>query len=185
MTENGTLRQAVAVDVFRELPEISEDMETRPKAQGCMDFVKELAGSETPEEAITFVAYMFQPRFSVWWGHECLRSHPELLDDQDDQMLGLAASWSNSLDETSRQTALDTAMDMAIKSPGVWLALGAGWSGGSLAPEGLDIVPPPPFITPRCVNGAVLSALARAPLDGRDAFIDEYVNMAGVLVSSA
>ncbi|MEM6636293.1 MAG: hypothetical protein AAF667_10405 [Pseudomonadota bacterium] len=185
MSGANNLRQASAQGVFEDLKDITEDMESRPNGEeGALEFIDRLSSGPTPEEAVTFAAYMLIPRYAVWWGHECLRSQPELLDTQDDRMLGMAADWAGAQDEATRWAVLSAAMDVSVKSPGVWIALAAGWSGGSLAAPDYDPVPPPPFLTSRAVNAGVLTLLARAAPEDRPQRISEFASMAKVLATA-
>ena len=62
-------------------------------------------------------------------------------------------------DEERRNHALEQGMASPTKTPGVWLALAAGWSGGSMMGPDAPPVPPPPYLTARAVNAGVLSVL--------------------------
>ena len=54
----------------------------------------------------------------------------------------------------------------------------AGWSGGTMGPLNVSPIPPPPFLTPRAVNAAVLGLLARVDTDHRDEILRGFVEMA-------
>jgi hypothetical protein len=75
-------------------------------------------------------------------------------------------------------------MAAPAKTPGAWLALGAGWSGGSMAPPGMAPVPPPPFLTARAVNAGVLGGLARVAIKQRAAILSACVTMGVRLTES-
>lgn len=175
------LRFEVAQELYDAIPEIEEDVTARPNGHSSVDFIGALAKSETPEEAITYCAYVLPRRFAVWWGHECLRKIDDTLDETDRKMLELAASWVSDPEEDSRYRALDAALEARVKSPGVWVALGAGWSSGSMAGPDLPPVPPPPYLTARAVNAGILSALARIGVDHRDEHLQRFVRMALLL----
>ena len=49
-------------------------------------------------------------------------------------MLALAESWVRYPEEDERCAVLDAGMAGTAKTPGVWVALAAGWSGGSMLP---------------------------------------------------
>ncbi len=80
-------------------------------------------------------------------------------------------------EEDRRYAALDAGMAAPVKTPGAWIALAAGWSGGSMAPSGMAPVVPPPFLTARAVNAAILSAIARVPLKQRAVVLEACVSM--------
>lgn len=179
------LRFEIAADLYKAIPEIEEDVTGRPVDHTSIAFIEALAESATPEEAITYCAYVLPRRFSVWWGHECLKRIEEVLDEQDLEMLALAAKWVSDPNEHSRYDAMDTAMDCSVKTPGVWIALGAGWSSGSMAGPDLPPVPPPPFLTARAVNAGILSALARLDIADRDDSLQRFVRMAKMLTEGS
>ena len=183
-TPPATLRHARAAQLFEAMPEIAEDMEAMPDpAIGTLEFLDQLAASPTPEEAITFAAQALQHRHAVWWAHECLRHLAELLDETDRDMLANAAAWVSEPSEANRIAAQTAAMAAPAKTPGVWVALGAAWSGGSMGPPDLPPVPPAPHLTGRALNAAVLSALARVDQAHRAQALAGFVRMARILAT--
>jgi len=180
-TKRKNLRFEVAHELYEAIPEIEEDVTARPGEHSSIEFITQLAKSPTPEEAITYCAYVLPRRFSVWWGHECLKKIDDTLEDIDRKMLELAAAWVGKPEEDSRYRALDAAMLTDSKTPGVWVALGAGWSSGSMVGPDLPPVPPPPFLTARAVNAGILSALARIDYEHRDEHLQRFVRMALML----
>lgn len=184
-TTRPNFRFEKAGDLFEQIPEAEEDITTPPGAHDAAEFIQVLLNGEIPEEALMFCAYLLPRRMAVWWGHECLMQLEHVLDDNDRFMLQLAAAWVASPREDERYAALDAAMDSRAKTAGVWLALGAGWSGGSMSGADLPPVPPPPFLTARAVNGAILSAIARDDLAHRSETIARFTRMAVKLGESA
>ena len=87
------LRFEIAAELYEAIPEIEEDVTARPGEHPSIDFIDALADSSTPEEAITFCAYVLPRRFAVWWGHECLKKIEDVLSEHDLKMLTLAAAW--------------------------------------------------------------------------------------------
>ena len=166
-----------AKDLFDEIPAAGEDILARPGEEPSLEFLAQLAHSPTPEEAVTFGAYLLPRRKAVWWGHECVRSLIHLLTDQDLRMLQLAEGWVRDPDEPQRIAAMNEAMAARQKSPGVWIALGAAWSGGSMVDASLPKVPPPPHLTPRAINGGILSALARVDNRHRATTLNHFIEM--------
>ena len=174
-----TLRAIKARAVFGVIPEIAVEVELQPEPdERSVDFALRLIDSPTPEEAVTFAAQMFVPRAAVWWGHECLRVSAALLGPDDTVWMERAAHWVGNPSEPVREALLAQAMAESKRGPGAWLALAAGWSGGSMAPPGSPIVPPPPHLTGRGVNAAILMTLARAERASRQGFLKSYLSMA-------
>lgn len=180
----GLQFQTVA-ELYDWVPEIGQDIVTRPRPNmHCLDFVKHLAAGGTPEESATLMAYCLQPRHAVWWSHECLQALPDLLTDQDRGMMALIAAWVAEPDEAHRYAALDAGVEEVVRSPGGWLALGTGWTGGSMSGPGLPVVQVPRYLRGRALNAGVHSALARVPQDRRRRMLDHYVGIGEVLAKS-
>lgn len=167
-----------AQDLFDAFPTAGDDIRARPDGEAPLEFVAVLGRSATPEEAITYAAYLLPRRRAVWWGHECARSLLHLLTEEDRQMLTLAEAWVREPEEEQRVRALMFAMAGKNKTPGVWIALAAGWSGGSMSDPGLPLVPPPVQLTPRAVNAGVLGALARVDNGHRASTLRTFVEAA-------
>jgi hypothetical protein len=178
---SANMRFAQAARLFRDIPQIAEDMSQHPGDETPPAFLRALLTGDIPEEAITFAAYSLLPRYSVWWAHECLTAIAEVLTEEDRQMLAVAAAWVAQPDEITRQRALTAGYGAALRGPGVWVALAAGWSGGSMAAPDQPDVPAPDFLTGRAVNAAVLTALARIPIEQRRLRLGHFVSMAEVL----
>lgn len=177
-TPRPNFRFETARELFEQIPEAEEDLTMAPGDHDVVAYIHLLTQSPTPEEAIACCAYLLPRRYCVWWGHECLGQIDETLDDTDRDMLRLAADWVGSPKEDERYTALDAALEAKSKTPGVWVALGAGWAGGSMVGPDLPPVPPAPYLTARAINAAVLSGLARGDVMQRQEILERFVRMA-------
>lgn len=171
------LRFGTARELFEAFPAALDDMVARPNDRHSLEFIKDLAASATPEDAITFTAYMLDRREAVWWGHQCLHALPDRLSPEDLQMLAYAEDWVRRPEEATRVAALEAGMGSPTKTPGVWIALAAGWSGGSMVGPEQMAVEPPPHLTAKAVNAGVLSVLARADRKARAATLNSFVSM--------
>jgi uncharacterized protein DUF6931 len=171
------LRFSTAKDLFEAFPAALEDMDARPSERSSLEFVKDLAAGQTPEDAITFTAYLLGQREAVWWGHQCLSTLSEYLAPEDHQLLGLAENWVRQPDEGRRNIVMQAGMASPTKTPAVWIALAAGWSGGSMT--GPDAIPvtPPPHLTAKAVNAGVLGVLARVDRGQRAPTLKAFVDM--------
>lgn len=179
------LRVQVAAELFEAMPPIAGLVMARPlPGQHCLDFLRQLVSGQTPEDALTFMAFALPARHGVWWGHECLKTLPDLLTPQDQEMMGLISTWVAEQEDDSRYRALEAGLRAEVHSPGVWLALAAGWSGGSISGRGLPPVSPPVGATGQALNAAINTALARVPQDKRRRTIDHFASMAEVLAKS-
>ena len=180
------LRVQEASQLFKAMPDIEKFFSQKPEeGQHCLDFLRRLRLGPVPEEAISLMAFGLMPRPAVWWGHECLKAAPDLLTDQDKTMMELVVAWVAEQDEPSRYTVMDAGNAVNDKGPGAWLALGAGWSGGSMSQKGLPAVLPPNSLIGQVLNISINAALARVPQDKRRRMLDHYVGMAEVLAKSA
>jgi hypothetical protein len=181
---NGRVRFATARELFETFPTAGEDMAAQPSDAPSLDYLRALVKSRTPEDAVTFCAYLLPRRVAVWWGHQCLTNLPDILAQQDHALLAAAEDWVREPEEERRYAALDAGMAAPAKTPGAWIALAAGWSGGSMAPPGSAPVVPPPHLTARAVNAGVLSAVARVALKQRAAVLSACVSMGIQLTES-
>lgn len=179
------LRFQLAAELFAAVPEMTADVHNTPsEGMHCLDFRRQLLSGETPEEAATFMAYALAPRHAVWWSHECLQATPDLLTDQDKEMLALIASWVGEPDEDHRYAALNAGSAAQPRGPGAWLAMATGWSGGSISAQGLSDIPAPGFAMGRALNAGILSALARVPQEKRRRMLEHYISIAAMLAKS-
>lgn len=179
------LREQLGEDLVTALPDIADMIATQPKGgQRTLDFLRVLMMGKTPEEAITLLTYALAPRHAVWWGHECLQVMPDLVTDNDRELMALAAAWVAEPDEDNRYAALEAGTAAHPRGPGAWLAIAVGWSSGSIAGRDMPAVPPAPHLLARALNACVLTALARVPQDKRRRMLEHYVSMGEVLAKS-
>lgn len=179
------IRFNTAKDLFQAFPVALEDMAAGPSDRPSLEFVKELLSSPTPEDAITFSAYLLGPREAVWWGHQALSLLVDRVGPEDVDLMAAAESWVRQPSEERRAAALEAGMASATKTPGAWIALGAGWSGGSMAPVGSPPVEPPAYLTAKAINAGILSALARVDRKQRGETLRQLVDMAIRLATRA
>lgn len=182
MTERGTghlvLRFTDADEAFDTVPDIGKAMIGRPAGETSEEFIRRMQSSGTPEEAVTYAAFAMNPREAVWWAHECLVHLNENLRTADQEMMALVERWVREPSEETRRAALDGGMGQEDTTPGGWLALAAGWSGGSMAPEGTPDVAPPPHLFSQAVNAALMSMLATVDWRQRSQVLNDFVEIA-------
>ncbi|MGH1453212.1 MAG: DUF6931 family protein [Paracoccaceae bacterium] len=173
----GALRYETPLDLYAALPQVAEVTQHRPREnEDALDYLFRLRSSTTPEEAVTYTAFAALPQMAIWWGHECLRLMPETLDQADRARMELIAAWTARPSTDLRHRLMHEALWANKRSPAVMLALAAGWSGGSIAPN--DPAPVPPYRAPRSINSAVLSCLAQADLSRRPIYLARFIDMA-------
>ena len=164
---NKRLRFATARQVFEAFPTASSDIEAKPADTEPLAFLQSLLGGPTPEDAVSFCAYLLPRREAVWWACRCIRAIEQPLSEADDRLLAIAETWVNEPEETNRQAALAAGQKSGMKSPSAWAVLGAAWSGGSMVEDIARPVPPPKHLTAQAVRAAVLTSLARLPTRSR------------------
>ncbi len=124
------------------------------------------AAGRAADEA-RLLAYALPRREAVWWACMCARAVPDpALPAADLRALEAAEQWVRRPEEANRRAALAAAEATAYRTPEAWAAQAAGWSGGSLAPEGQPVVPPAEHLCGTAVIGAVrLATLRRDRVD--------------------
>lgn len=174
---SSNLRTIIAPDLYAMMPELKEDIQLQPRANETVSFLlARLRSSTTPEEAVTLAAYAFQPRIAVWWAHECIATMREHLTPVDHQLLDMISTWAHDPSDSNRQAIYDIALQAPSKTPGVWLGLATGASGGGSRGERIDLS------TPRAANAGVLSCLARGGLQQRSINLARFITLAQTLV---
>jgi hypothetical protein len=117
-------------------------------------------------EAMRLAAHALPKREAVWWACMCARAVPPdpTLTDADRAALEAAEAWVRKPEEATRRAAMTLAQATGFKSAEAWAAVGAFWSGGSMAPEGQPVVPPAEHLTGVAIAGSVvLAAVRRLP----------------------
>jgi hypothetical protein len=154
------LRFATARQVFDAFPAAREDIAAEATNDGPLVFLRALADSPTPEDAVTFCAYLLPRREAVWWACHCVRALQAARGITETEPLRLAEAWVRDPEEEMRQKALAHGLAADPARADSWVALAAGWSGGSMAAPEQPTVPPPPHMTAKAVRAAVLMAIA-------------------------
>jgi hypothetical protein len=126
-------------------------------------YLNELIAAKNLSEALQFLAFALPAREAVWWACQCSREElgdpvPQPLQDA----LEAAENWVRRPTEGNRRAAMTRAQATDLRSPAAWAAVGAFWSGGSLAPENCPEVPPPPDLAGRAIAGAVRLAAVKS-----------------------
>jgi hypothetical protein len=152
------LRFTNARQLFDSFPTLGEDVAAQPSDASPLEFARGLLLSPTPEDAVTFCAYLLPRREAVWWACQCVGTLAA--GSRSSKPLQAAESWVREPEEDRRRAALTIGMASKPDEAASWTALAAGWAGGSLAPEGADPIPPPQHLTAKAVRAAVLLALA-------------------------
>ncbi len=154
------LRFATARQVFEAFPTAAADIEVQPGDEAALDFARKLLAPGRRFEAVVYIAYLLPRREAVWWGCQCVRA---ISGNKADDALLSAEAWVREPEETTRRAALNIGWTRDARIATTWLALAAGQSGGSIAPEGAHPVAPPAQATALDVKAAVILAIAQSP----------------------
>ena len=177
----SALRFDTPVELYAGIPQVRGMTQHRPReGEDNVAYLIRLRGSTTPEEAVTFTAFALVPKLAIWWGYECLRLYSDDFSTADRQLMELVAVWTTYPDAENRFRAMKTALYAPVRTPSVYLALAVGWSGGPLAPN--DPAPVPLHRSPRAINSAVLSSLAKADMQQRPVRLARFIDQAAALM---
>ena len=77
------------------------------------------------------------------------------------ESIGFAEAWVEEPEEPRRRKALASGNAGDTRSSATWVALAAGWSGGSIVPDDKGYAPAPPEQTAKAVRVALFIALSR------------------------
>ena len=175
-----SLRPGSPQQHFAEMPRLGDLVKLRPQPEDVpLRYLHRLRSSTTPEEAVTYAAFAIVPTDATGWCYECLRLMAEHLQPHERAMMEQVSGWLAAPSTRLRHAILREALWAPSSGPSVLLGLAVGWSTGASAPN--DPEPAPSHKTPVAINGAVLSCLARAPLDRRSPFLARILDMAETL----
>ncbi|NJD05817.1 MAG: hypothetical protein FIA97_04885 [Methylococcaceae bacterium] len=128
-------------------------------------FLARLMEQELFTDAVRFLARALPPRESTWWACLCVRT--TLGEDSRPEFklaVEAAERWVYTPSEENRRLSYEAAQATNFDSPAAWTGMAAFWSGGSMAPPDVPVVPPAENLTSKAVSGAVmLSAVILEP----------------------
>lgn len=170
-------------DVQALLPKAGLSVDSAPILAGVADTgaaLEALAGVGLLVDASRLIAHALPRREAVWWACMCARSTlpPESLPDADRAAIDAAEAWVRSQTDELRRAAFAHAEAAGFSSPEAWAAVGAFWSGDSLAPLGQAAVPPPAHVAAAAVAGSVALASVRTKPERRHDRLRTYLQSA-------
>ena len=139
----------------------------------------DLLAKDLPVDALVVIAHALPKRYVVAWACDCLKSllaKDPKASDMDRAGLSLAQQWLADPTEENRRAASEFAQRGELATPGAWIEASAGWSGGSLAPRGYDVIAPPDSLPADAAVAALRLAASRTP---------GYASLIGVFVARA
>jgi hypothetical protein len=155
------VRFSTVRDLFDAYPSAAGDVGAAEDSMRTLDFVRLLVGKRDWQAAISVCAYLLPRRVAVAWACRSIRRMVERLRPDDDRMIGFAEAWVEEPEEPRRRKALASGNVGDARSAATWVALAAGWSGGSIVPDDMGYAPADPEQTAKAVRVALFIALSR------------------------
>jgi hypothetical protein len=125
-------RFATVRDLYQAFPVAQDDVGAEPSDEPTLEFLRELVAKENWDAAVSYCAYLLPRREAVWWGCQSLRMMQPHRAPQDNAAIEVAESWVREPEEPRRREALNLGSQGDTRSPATWMAIAAGWSGGSI-----------------------------------------------------
>jgi len=169
------LRFSTAREIFEAFPSAADDIRAEPTNEPPLTFMRNLAEGQTPEDALSFCAYLLPRREAVWWSCQCVRSLTPLEAGKAVEALEAAEAWVRAPEDDWRRAAMSIGMAGDRNTATTWNALAAAWAGGTMT-VGDQSVPVAPHLTAKAVRIAVLTALAQVPAGDRGARIRGWLD---------
>ncbi len=145
-------------------------------------YVSKLKTADLFADAVDFLARALPKREAVWWACLCVQDlAPVPAQPLVGRALKAAEAWVYRPTEENRRAAEATANALKTPHPARWAAMGAFWSGGSMAPPGSPEVRPADDFTAKAISGAVQMAAGLEPPHmeaRRKTFLDYGIDIA-------
>jgi hypothetical protein len=138
-------------------PLLQDGQKTRAYLQALVDAKQFI-------DAVKVLAHAVPKREGVWWACQCCRQDPGV-EKAPKVLAALEAGerWVADPSEDNRRAAYPAAEAAGFDTPAGCAAVAAFWSGGSLGPPNVPVIPPGEGLTAHGVAGAILLAAATAP----------------------
>jgi len=165
MSNNGLLKvnAKTAAEVCKHFPLGDEAKKLLTDTQTPKTFLDALIEKQQFPDAIRFLAHALPKREAVWWACLCTRAASgSNLPPKIAAALQSSEKWVSTPSEENRRAAMPAAEAAEFKTSAGCAAVAAFWSGGSLAPPNLPVVPPGEFLTAHGVAGAVMLAAVQS-----------------------
>ena len=162
---NGLVKVAAktAAEVCKHFPLGEEAKKQLRDGMTPAQFLDALIEKQQFPDAVRFLAHALPKREGVWWACLCSRSvagsspAPKITS-----ALQAAEKWVTDPSEDNRRAGMPAAEAAELKTPAGCAAMAAFWSGGSLAPPNVPVVPPGEYLTAHGVAGAVMLAAVQS-----------------------
>ncbi|MCE9533636.1 MAG: hypothetical protein K8T89_21295 [Planctomycetes bacterium] len=128
------------------------------------DYLETLKAAGLVEDAIRFLAAALPKREAVWWACLCLRERlAKPLALLTEKAVVAAETWVREGSEAARRNAEKAAEQVGWGTAAGCAAAGAFWSGGSMAPANVPVVPPREDLTGQAVAASLAFVCAADP----------------------
>lgn len=159
----ASIRFVTVRDLYETFPLAQDDVGIEPSDEPALEFLRRLTEEEDWEAAVSYCAYLLPRREAVWWGCQSLRRIQPHRAPQDTRAIEVAESWVREPEEDRRLAALELGSAGDHRAPSTWMALAAGWSGGSVVPRESGYAPASADQTARAVRAGLMIAMSRMP----------------------
>jgi hypothetical protein len=138
-------------------PLLQDGQKTRPYLQALVDAKHFI-------DAARVLAHAMPKREGVWWACQCCRQD-RALEKAPKAIAAVEAAerWVADPSEDNRRATYPAAEAVGFDTPAGCAAVAAFWSGGSLGPPNVPVIPPGEWLTAHGVAGAVLLVVAAVP----------------------
>lgn len=161
------IRFTTARSVFEAFPELARKSSVTPTDEPPLVFLRNLSANRKFEDAAAFCAHLLPRREAVWWGCGAVRSFLREIPQSRAGCLVAAETWVHNPNDANRVRALQIGTQADNSDCLTWLALGAGWAGGTLSTAPSPPAPVPQYLTARAVRIAVLLAASHIAVSER------------------
>jgi hypothetical protein len=158
------LRFETVRDVCEAFPIAEHELGIVPDDTPPLQFLDSVVEQGELDKAVGLCAYLLPRREAVWWGCRAVKAIIPHRTRDEDQAIAVAERWVLEPEEDLRTAALQFGMKASPRLPATWLALAAGWSGGTRFVDAGTVVPTQPHQTAQAVRTAVLIASCRRPM---------------------
>ena len=165
MSSNGLAKVTAktAAEVCKHFPLGEEAKKLLREGLTPAQFLDTLIEKQHFPDAVRFLAHALPKREAVWWACLCGRAvdgsnpPPKIA-----AALQTAEKWVVDPSEENRRAAMPAAEAAEFKTPAGCAAVAAFWSGGSLGPPNVPVIPPGEYLTAHGVAGAVMLAAVQS-----------------------
>ncbi len=134
-------------------------------ARNPRELVAGLLAEGLVKDAVKVVLRVLPRAYAIAWTCDCIAGDGDdaWSTETEAVCLSTAQAWLRQGTEVLRAASAEYAETAGYESPCAWLAAAVGWTGGSLAPRGYEVVAPGPWLTSEACYAALLQQAARKP----------------------